>query len=85
MGKGNALPPASRGVICNIDVGGAAPIAQRVRPVAPNVSWKVGGPDQRVTIGKNHMSLNFAMGVADRSDREKEWGRYTTVYRLPKS
>ena len=25
------------------------------------------------------------MGVADRSDREKEWVGYTTVYRLPKS
>ena len=35
MGKGNALPPAARGAICDIDVGGAAPIAQRVRPVAP--------------------------------------------------
>ena len=34
MGKGNALPPAARGAICDIDVGGAAPIAQRVRPVA---------------------------------------------------
>ena len=34
-GKGNALPPAARGAICDIDVGGVAPIAQRVRPVAP--------------------------------------------------
>ena len=35
MGKGNALSPAARGAICDIDVGEAAPIAQRVRPVAP--------------------------------------------------
>ena len=36
IGKGNALPTTARGVICDIDVGGASPIAQRVRPVAPN-------------------------------------------------
>uniref|UniRef100_A0AAV1U3G1 Reverse transcriptase domain-containing protein n=1 Tax=Peronospora matthiolae TaxID=2874970 RepID=A0AAV1U3G1_9STRA len=41
MGKGNALPPAARGAICDIDVGGAAPIAQRVRPVAPNYREKL--------------------------------------------
>ena len=35
IGKGNALPPAARGAICDIDVGGAIPIAQRLRPVAP--------------------------------------------------
>ena len=34
IGKGNALPPAVRGAICDIDVEGARPIAQRVRPVA---------------------------------------------------
>ena len=36
IGKENALPPAARGVVCDIDVGGASPIAQRVRPVAPS-------------------------------------------------
>ena len=42
MGKGNALPPAARGVICDIDVGGATPIVQRVRPVGPRSvrSWR---------------------------------------------
>ena len=40
-GKGNALPPAARGVICDIDVGGANPIAQRVRPVAPKLREKL--------------------------------------------
>ena len=35
MGKGNALLPAARGVICDIDVGEASPVAQRVKPVAP--------------------------------------------------
>uniref|UniRef100_A0AAV1VD68 RNA-directed DNA polymerase n=1 Tax=Peronospora matthiolae TaxID=2874970 RepID=A0AAV1VD68_9STRA len=41
MGKGNALPPAARGAICDIDVGGAAPIAQRARPVAPKYREKL--------------------------------------------
>ncbi|GMF45626.1 unnamed protein product [Phytophthora fragariaefolia] len=35
MGKRNALPPAAVGAICDIDVEGAAPVAQRVRRVAP--------------------------------------------------
>ncbi|GMF33859.1 unnamed protein product [Phytophthora lilii] len=34
IGKGNALPPAARGVVCDIDVGDAKPVAQRVRKVA---------------------------------------------------
>ncbi|KAE9351686.1 hypothetical protein PR003_g4772 [Phytophthora rubi] len=38
IGKGNALPPppTARGIVCDIDVGGAKPIAQRVRKVAPS-------------------------------------------------
>ncbi|KAG2759356.1 hypothetical protein PC116_g24813 [Phytophthora cactorum] len=32
IGKGNALPPAARGVVCVIDVGEAKPIAQKIRP-----------------------------------------------------
>ncbi|POM81872.1 Reverse transcriptase [Phytophthora palmivora] len=35
IGKGNALPPAARGVVCDIDVGDAKPIAQRVKKIAP--------------------------------------------------
>uniref|UniRef100_A0AAV1UBC5 Reverse transcriptase n=1 Tax=Peronospora matthiolae TaxID=2874970 RepID=A0AAV1UBC5_9STRA len=41
IGKGNALPPAARGAVCDIDVGGAKPIAQRVRPVAPKYREKL--------------------------------------------
>ena len=41
MGKGNDLPPAARGAVCNIDVGGARSIAQRVRPVAPKFREKM--------------------------------------------
>eukprot|EP00644_Phytophthora_capsici_P000868 jgi/Phyca11/109283/e_gw1.16.872.1 len=41
IGRGNALPPAAVGVVCDIDVGGAAPIAQRVRRVAPQYREKL--------------------------------------------
>ncbi|CAI5722655.1 unnamed protein product [Peronospora destructor] len=41
MGKGNALPPAARGAVCDIDVGNARPIAQRVRKVAPQLREKL--------------------------------------------
>ena len=41
MGKGNALPPASRGAMCDIDVGNARPFAQRVRKVAPQFREKL--------------------------------------------
>ncbi|GMF27830.1 unnamed protein product [Phytophthora fragariaefolia] len=41
IGKGNALPPAALGAVCDIDVGGAAPMAQRVRPVAPQFREKL--------------------------------------------
>ncbi|KAL4109211.1 hypothetical protein PRIC1_000914 [Phytophthora ramorum] len=34
IGKGNALPPAAVGAVCDIDVGGATPVAQRVCRVA---------------------------------------------------
>ena len=35
IGKGNALPPAALGAVCDIDMGGANTVAERVRPVAP--------------------------------------------------
>ena len=41
IGKGNALPPAAQGAICDIEVRGASPIAQRVRPVAPKFREKL--------------------------------------------
>ncbi|POM69475.1 Hypothetical protein PHPALM_14235 [Phytophthora palmivora] len=39
--KGNPLPPAARGVVCDIDVGEARPIAQRVRKIAPRFREKL--------------------------------------------
>ena len=41
ISKGNALPPAARGAICDIDVRGASPIAQSVRPVTPKLREKL--------------------------------------------
>uniref|UniRef100_H3H4Z1 Reverse transcriptase domain-containing protein n=1 Tax=Phytophthora ramorum TaxID=164328 RepID=H3H4Z1_PHYRM len=41
IGKGNALPTATVGAVCDIDVGGAAPVAQRVRKVAPQFREKL--------------------------------------------
>ena len=39
--EGNALPPAARGYICDIDAGNEKPIAQRVRKVAPQFKEKL--------------------------------------------
>uniref|UniRef100_A0AAV1TV85 Reverse transcriptase n=1 Tax=Peronospora matthiolae TaxID=2874970 RepID=A0AAV1TV85_9STRA len=41
IGKENTLPPAARGAVYYIDVGGAKPIAQSVRPVAPKYREKL--------------------------------------------
>ncbi|GMF44490.1 unnamed protein product [Phytophthora fragariaefolia] len=41
IGKSNALPPAAKGAICDIDVGNARPVAQRVRKVAPQFHEKL--------------------------------------------
>ena len=43
IGKDNAMPPAERGAACDIDVGGANPIAQRLRPVAPEFREELAG------------------------------------------
>ncbi|OWZ04611.1 LOW QUALITY PROTEIN: hypothetical protein PHMEG_00023458 [Phytophthora megakarya] len=42
-GKGNALPPAARGVVCDIDVGNAKPIALRSRKIPTRFREKVAG------------------------------------------
>ncbi|POM64950.1 LOW QUALITY PROTEIN: Reverse transcriptase, partial [Phytophthora palmivora] len=39
LGDGNAAP--ARGVVCDLNVGDAKPVAQRPRPVAPQVAIKV--------------------------------------------
>lgn len=41
MSKGNALPPAAKGAVCDIDVQGAKPIAQNARKLPPEAIEKV--------------------------------------------
>jgi ribonuclease HI len=41
LGDGNAAPAPARGVICDLDVGDAKPVAQRPRSIAPHVAVKV--------------------------------------------
>ncbi|OWY95821.1 reverse transcriptase [Phytophthora megakarya] len=41
IGKGNALPPAAKGVICDIDVGNAKPVAPRVRKISSQFGEKL--------------------------------------------
>ncbi|OWY92782.1 reverse transcriptase [Phytophthora megakarya] len=41
IGKGNALPPAANGVMCDIDVGNAKPIALRTRKVPTQFREKI--------------------------------------------
>ena len=53
IGKGNALPPAARGAVCDIDVGGTNPIAQRVHPVAPKFREKLADIVRELLSAKN--------------------------------
>ncbi|POM66127.1 Reverse transcriptase [Phytophthora palmivora] len=41
LGDGNAAPAPARGMVCDLDVGDAKPVAQRPRPVVPQVAIKV--------------------------------------------
>ncbi|POM59766.1 reverse transcriptase [Phytophthora palmivora] len=41
LGDGNAAPAPARGVVCDLDVGDAKPVAQRPRSVAPHLMLKV--------------------------------------------
>ncbi|KAE8965758.1 hypothetical protein PR001_g28626, partial [Phytophthora rubi] len=41
LGDGNAVPTPARGVVCDLDVGDAQPVAQRSRPIRPEHLQKV--------------------------------------------
>lgn len=41
LGDGNAAPAPARGVVCDLDVGDAKPVAQRARQIAPHLLVKV--------------------------------------------
>ncbi|OWZ10249.1 reverse transcriptase [Phytophthora megakarya] len=58
IGKGNALPPAARGVVCDIDVGGARPIALKCRKL--RIPITVGSPIV-VIIKKNGVDIKLCI------------------------
>ena len=81
MWKGNALPPPARWSICDIDVGHAKPIAQRVRKVAPNSrkSWPTSLRDCRTRI----LSTLLTRPIKSNCHyREEEWGGNHVVHLL---
>ncbi|KAE9062014.1 hypothetical protein PF007_g30060 [Phytophthora fragariae] len=41
LGDGNAAPAPARGVVCDLDVGDARPVAQRPRSITPHIMIKV--------------------------------------------
>ncbi|KAE9318689.1 hypothetical protein PF008_g18445 [Phytophthora fragariae] len=41
LGDGNAAPAPARGVVCDLDVGDARPVAQRPHSIAPHIMIKV--------------------------------------------
>ncbi|KAE8998939.1 hypothetical protein PR001_g19190 [Phytophthora rubi] len=41
LSDGNAAPAPARGVVCDLDVGDAKPVAQRPRSIAPHIMLKV--------------------------------------------
>ncbi|KAE8875584.1 hypothetical protein PF005_g21471 [Phytophthora fragariae] len=41
LGDGNAVPTPARGVVCDLDIGDAQPVAQRSRPIRPEHLQKV--------------------------------------------
>ena len=70
IGKGNALPPAARGAVCDIYVGGANLIAQRVQTVVPKFHEKL------ADLIKGLLSAQIICPstiIANRGDHEEEW------------
>lgn len=82
IGKGNALPPAARGAVCDIDVGDENPIGQRVRPVAPKFREKI------VDLIKGLLSVKIVRPSTSPWASpivvmiKKKWSRHPVVYRL---
>uniref|UniRef100_A0AAV1TU92 Reverse transcriptase n=2 Tax=Peronospora matthiolae TaxID=2874970 RepID=A0AAV1TU92_9STRA len=80
MGKENALPPAARGAICDIDVGGAAPIAQRVRPVAPKYREKLSDLIKRTVGRQDRSAIHVNLGVSDSGDHQEERSGHSPLH-----
>ena len=82
IGKGNALPPADRGAVCDINVGDANPIAQRVRPVAPKFREKLDDLINKILTAQiiRPSSSPWASPIVVIIKKKGE--DYSTVYRL---
>ncbi|OWY91330.1 Eukaryotic/viral aspartic protease [Phytophthora megakarya] len=59
IGKGNALPPASEGVICDIGVGNARPVAQRVRKISSQFCEKLADRIRGLFSAHIEVTLSF--------------------------
>ena len=79
--KGSALPPAAREAICDIDVGGASLIAQRVRPIAPKFREKLADLFKRL-LSANIIRPSTSPRASPIAVIIKEWRRHSTLYRL---
>ncbi|OWZ02908.1 Eukaryotic/viral aspartic protease [Phytophthora megakarya] len=66
IGKGNALPPAAKDVVCDIDVGNAKPIALRTRKLPTRFREKVAGLTMGPPGRRDYPTLDIAMGFTDR-------------------
>ncbi|KAI9998654.1 hypothetical protein PInf_003240 [Phytophthora infestans] len=84
IGKGNALPPAARGVKCDIDVGDAKPIAQRKLGSGASSHKKIKcGPYNKYTqLGNKAIGSHGAEAPGSVEIREEEdEGRATETTR----
>ncbi|POM70014.1 LOW QUALITY PROTEIN: Hypothetical protein PHPALM_13631 [Phytophthora palmivora] len=76
IGKGNALPPAAKGVMWGMQ-------SQSLNVVAKWRYRKVVSTHQGTAIGSNDPTLDLSLGVTHSGDHQEEWDRYPVVHRLP--
>ena len=83
MGKGNALPPAARGAICDIECGNRKTDCPARTESGPSIQREVSRPDQGTAVSEDHSTFYVTLGQPNRDHCEEEWGRHQIVYRLP--
>ncbi|OWZ01718.1 reverse transcriptase [Phytophthora megakarya] len=80
IGKGNALPPAAKGVVYDSDGGNAKPTANPESAHANSRNNR--SPDQGPPGSRDHPTLDIAMGLTDRDCSQEQWCGYQVVHRL---
>ncbi|GMF46595.1 unnamed protein product [Phytophthora fragariaefolia] len=85
MGKGNALPPAAVGAVCDVDEGEAAPAAQRVRRVAPQFREKLSDLIKSLLSAKMITPSTSPWASPIVIIIKKKWRGYPALYRLQAS